>query len=150
MANPDGLMVTVRVAGVVFKRGETESHCAPPDVVAADPTAPKLIGAPLLVTLRLCCVALLEPSVTILNDMDAMDPINCGPPLLPCACKVTPPAIARMQITRPASVEQRFEDIPSINTPADKLKLYGTFVTNVRAVTSVDKSYPKPGKQAIR
>jgi hypothetical protein len=74
--NNDVSTLTVRVAGVVFINGLTISHCAPLDVVREAPTAPKAIGAPVLFTVKFCCVTLLEAPVTIVNVIEAMEPVN--------------------------------------------------------------------------
>jgi hypothetical protein len=74
--NNDVFRLTVRVAGVVFINGPTISHCAPLDVVRETPTAPKVIGAPVLFTVKFCCVTLLEAPVAILNVIDAMDAVS--------------------------------------------------------------------------
>jgi len=70
------LTVTVRTAGVAFSRGVTDSHCTPPDVKIADPTAPNAMGAPLLVMVSVCCWILVPLLVSMLNTIEVSDPTN--------------------------------------------------------------------------
>jgi len=101
------------VAGVVLIKGLTEIHAGPPAGLL--PTAAKLMGAPLLVTVTEACVTLLLTPETILNDRDAIDPTNWGP--LSCALEVTAPASARTQMSRNAALLD-MENILRIDTPA--------------------------------
>jgi hypothetical protein len=88
----------VRVAGVVFMRGDTVIHCAPLDVVIEVPTAAKAMGAPSLVMVRLCCVTFEDPSATILNVIDGADATRF------CAFKEVAPASDSKKTIQPARV----------------------------------------------
>ena len=62
----------------MFNRGVTANHGAPPEVVSADPTAAKVIGAPVQLMVIFFCIPVVGFDVYTLKTREGVDAVN-GP-----------------------------------------------------------------------